>query len=78
MTTAYQLGWVSVRERMPDTRKTAYGEEFSRPVGTLTRDGIIVTAIYDGHRFVGPYDYWGVSEDTVTHWTEYPSQYSID
>lgn len=62
------LRWIPVEERMPDLitiRNLVLGEA----VTVLTSGQKVITALWDGSKWIGDFKFWKAEDEEVTHWT---------
>ena len=60
--------WVSVTERMPKLIPCRAGTAYSEAVNVLTSDRKVITAIWDGTDWIGPFGFWDAEGEEITHW----------
>ena len=61
--------WIPVDERLPDTVPCSAGTAYSEAVNVLTDGRKVLTAIWNGERFLCDADYWEAWGEKITHWT---------
>ena len=61
--------WISVTERMPKLIPCRAGTAYSEAVNVLTSDRKVITAIWDGTDWIGPFRFWDAEGEEITHWT---------
>ena len=61
--------WVPVTERLPDLSPCDAGTAYSEAVNVLTDGRKVLTAIWNGERFLCDADYWEAWDENITHWT---------
>lgn len=64
--------WVPVTERMPKLIPCSAGTEYSEAVNVLTSGRKVITAIWDGTYWIGPFAYWDAAGEKITHWAPVP------
>ena len=62
-------GWISVKDRLPDTIPCSAGTAYSEAVNVLTDGRKVLTAIWDGTEFIADADFWDAEGEKITHWT---------
>ena len=60
--------WIPVTERLPKLIPCRAGTAYSEAVNVLTSDRKVITAIYDGTGWIGPFGFWDAEGEEVTHW----------
>lgn len=60
--------WVPVTERMPKLIPCRAGTAYSEAVNVLTSDRKVITAIWDGTDWIGPFRFWDAEGEEITHW----------
>lgn len=61
--------WIPVTERMPKLIPCRAGTAYSEAVNVLTSDRKVITAIWDGTDWIGPFRFWDAEGEEITHWT---------
>lgn len=61
--------WIPATERMPDLIPCNAGTAYSEAVNVLTSDRKVITAIWDGIDWIGPFRFWDAEGEEITHWT---------
>ena len=61
--------WIPVTERLPDLIPCDAGTAYSEAVNVLTDGRKVLTAIWNGERFLCDADYWEAWDEKITHWT---------
>lgn len=61
--------WIPVDERLPETVPCSAGTAYSEAVNVLTDGRKVLTAIWNGERFLCDADYWEAWGEKITHWT---------
>lgn len=61
--------WIPVTERLPKLIPCSAGTAYSEAVNILTSGRKVITAIYDGIDWIGPFRFWDAEGEEVTHWT---------
>ena len=61
--------WIPVEERLPETVPCSSGTAYSEAVNVLTDGRKVLTAIWNGERFLCDADYWEAWGEKITHWT---------
>ncbi|MBQ2382938.1 MAG: DUF551 domain-containing protein [Oscillospiraceae bacterium] len=61
--------WIPVGERLPDLVPCGAGTAYSEAVNILTSGRKVLTAIWNGSRFLCDADYWEAWGEKITHWT---------
>ena len=64
--------WTSVTEELPKLIPCSAGTEYSEAVNVLTSGRKVITAIWDGTYWIGPFEYWEAWGDEITHWMPLP------
>ena len=60
--------WISVTERLPKLIPCRAGTAYSEAVNVLTSGRKVITAIYDGTDWLGPFGFWDAEDEVITHW----------
>ena len=60
--------WISVTERFPKLIPCRAGTAYSEAVNVLTSDRKVITAIWDGTDWIGPFGFWDAEGEEITHW----------
>ena len=60
--------WIPVTERLPKLIPCRAGTAYSEAVNVLTSGRKVITAIYDGTDWIGPFGFWDADGEEVTHW----------
>lgn len=60
--------WIPATERMPDLIPCNAGTAYSEAVNVLTSDRKVITAIWDGIDWIGPFRFWEAEGEEITHW----------
>lgn len=61
--------WIPVTERLPKLIPCRAGTAYSEAVNVLTSDRKVITAIWDGTDWIGPFGFWDAEGKEITHWT---------
>ena len=61
--------WIPVMERLPDLIPCGAGTGYSEAVNVLTDGRKVLTAVWNGTRFLCDADYWEAWGEKITHWT---------
>lgn len=61
--------WIPVTERLPNLIPCDAGTAYSEAVNVLTDGRKVLTAIWNGERFLCDADYWEAWDENITHWT---------
>ena len=61
--------WIPVSDRKPDLIRCNAGTAYSEAVMILTSCRKVITAIYDGTDWIGPFGFWDAEGEEITHWT---------
>lgn len=61
--------WIPVAERLPELIPCRAGTAYSEAVNVLTSDRKVITAIWDGTDWIGPFRFWDAEGEEITHWT---------
>ena len=61
--------WIPVTERLPKLIPCRAGTAYSEAVNVLTSGRKVITAIYDGTDWLGPFGFWDAEDEEITHWT---------
>ena len=61
--------WIPVTERLPKLIPCRAGTAYSEAVNVLTSDRKVITAIWDGTGWIGPFRFWDADGEEITHWT---------
>lgn len=61
--------WIPVTERLPDLVPCGAGTGYSEAVNVLTDGRKVLTAVWNGSRFLCDADYWEAWGEKITHWT---------
>ena len=64
--------WIQVTERLPDLIPCNAGTAYSEAVNVLTSGRKVITAIWDGTYWIGPFGYWDAVGEKITHWAPVP------
>lgn len=64
-----QRRWIPVTERLPKLIPCSAGTGYSEAVNVLTSGRKVITAIWDGTDWIGPFRFWDAEGDEITHWT---------
>lgn len=64
--------WTSVTEELPKLIPCSAGTEYSEAVNVLTSGRKVITAIWDGTYWIGPFAYWDAVGEKITHWAPVP------
>ena len=60
--------WIPVTERLPDLIPCNAGTTYSEAVNVLTSGRKVITAIWDGADWIGPFGFWDADGEEITHW----------
>lgn len=60
--------WIPVTERLPKLIPCRAGTAYSEAVNVLTSDRKVITAIWDGTEWIGPFGFWDAEGEEITHW----------
>lgn len=60
--------WIPVTERLPKLIPCRAGTAYSEAVNVLTSGRKVITAIYDGTDWIGPFRFWDAEGEEITHW----------
>ena len=60
--------WIPVTERLPVLIPCDAGTGYSEAVNVLTDGRKVLTAVWDGTRFLCDADYWEAWDENITHW----------
>lgn len=60
--------WIPVEERLPKPIPCRAGTAYSEAVNALTSGRKVITAIYDGTDWLGPFGFWDSEDEVITHW----------
>lgn len=60
--------WIPVEERLPKLIPCRAGTAYSEAVNILTSGRKVITAIYDGIDWIGPFRFWDAEGEKITHW----------
>ena len=60
--------WIPVAERLPKLIPCRAGTAYSEAVNVLTSDRKVITAIWNGTDWIGPFEYWDAEGEEITHW----------
>lgn len=60
--------WIPVAERLPKLIPCRAGTAYSEAVNVLTSDRKVITAIWDGTDWIGPFRFWDAEGEEITHW----------
>lgn len=61
--------WIPVTERSPKLIPCGAGTAYSEAVNVVTSGRKVITAIYDGTDWIGPFGFWDAEGEEITHWT---------
>lgn len=61
--------WIPVTERLPNLVPCGAGSAYSEAVNVLTSGRKVLTAVWNGTRFLCDADYWEAWGEKITHWT---------
>ena len=61
--------WIPVTEQLPKLVPCRAGTAYSEAVNALTSGRKVITAIYDGTDWIGPFGFWDADGEEITHWT---------
>ena len=61
--------WIPVTEELPKLIPCRAGTAYSEAVNVLTSDRKVITAIWDGTDWIGPFRFWDAEGEEITHWT---------
>ena len=64
--------WIPVTEELPKLIPCSAGTGYSEAVNVLTSGRKVITAIWDGTYWIGPFEYWEAWGDEITHWMPLP------
>lgn len=64
--------WIPVTEELPKLIPCSAGTEYSEAVNVLTSGRKVITAIWDGTYWIGPFAYWDAAGEKITHWAPVP------
>lgn len=67
-----ELGWISVKERLPDLIPCNAGTAYSDAVIVWTDGKKAMIAVWDGVDFLCAADYWEAWGESITHWMPLP------
>ncbi|MDO5544910.1 MAG: DUF551 domain-containing protein [Eubacteriales bacterium] len=60
--------WIPVEDRLPKLIPCGAGTAYSEAVNVLTSGRKVITAIYDGTGWIGPFGFWDAEGEEITHW----------
>lgn len=63
-----QRRWIPVTEELPKLIPCRAGTAYSEAVNVLTSDRKVITAIWDGTDWIGPFRFWDAEGEEITHW----------
>lgn len=61
--------WIPVEDGLPDLIHCNAGTAYSEAVNVLTSGRKVITAIYNGACWIGPFGFWEADDEEITHWT---------
>ena len=64
--------WIPVTESLPKLIPCNAGTAYSEAVNVLTSGRKVITAIWDGTYWIGPFGYLDAVGEKITHWTPVP------
>ena len=64
--------WIPVTDKLPDLIPCNAGTAYSEAVNVLTSGRKVITAIWDGTYWIGPFGYWDAESEKITHWAPVP------
>ena len=64
--------WIPVTEELPKLIPCNAGTGYSEAVNVLTSGRKVITAIWDGTYWIGPFGYWDAVGEKITHWAPVP------
>lgn len=64
--------WIPVTESLPKLIPCNAETGYSEAVNVLTSGRKVITAIWNGTDWIGPFGYWDAESEKITHWAPVP------